>query len=83
MIREKIKKEIQKVVKSLGLGEVTFVVEHPEDMDHGDFACNVAMVGWSRNTKVRNFGTSESSEPTRSGGSEPENPRELAEKIAK
>ncbi|MBU1085696.1 arginine--tRNA ligase [Patescibacteria group bacterium] len=83
MIRDKIKKEIQKVVKSLGLGEVTFVVEHPEDMDHGDFACNVAMVGWSRNTKVRNFGTSESSEPTRSGGSEPENPRELAEKIAK
>ncbi|MEA3355113.1 MAG: arginine--tRNA ligase, partial [Patescibacteria group bacterium] len=40
-------KEIKAVIKDLKLKEVDFVVEHPEDMNHGDFACNVAMKGWS------------------------------------
>ncbi|MEA3355701.1 MAG: hypothetical protein U9Q63_04445, partial [Patescibacteria group bacterium] len=47
MLRDKIKKEIRAVVRDLKLKEVDFVVEHPEDMNHGDFACNVAMVVWS------------------------------------
>ena len=32
------------VLKSLGLSEVDFVVEHPSELSHGDYACNVAMV---------------------------------------
>jgi arginyl-tRNA synthetase len=71
MIRGKIKQEIEKIVKDLGLGEVEFVVEHPEDMDHGDYACNVAMIGWKH---YQGSERHESSEPLK-------NPKELAENI--
>jgi len=66
-----IKQDIEKVVKNMGLGEVKFVVDHPENMDHGDFACNIALVAWA----------TKSSELRRS--SELSNPKELAKKIVK
>lgn len=31
-------------LKKLGLPEVEFTVEHPSDLAHGDYACNVALV---------------------------------------
>ena len=44
MLAKKIGKSVDKVVGELGLERVKYVVEHPEDMDHGDYACNVALV---------------------------------------
>lgn len=35
---------ISDACKDLGLPEADFAVEHPADMEHGDYACNVAMV---------------------------------------
>lgn len=35
---------ISDVLKKLGIAPVNFVVEHPGDLDHGDYACNVALV---------------------------------------
>lgn len=43
MLSRKIKNSIDKVVKELGLEVGQYVVEHPENMDHGDFTCNVAL----------------------------------------
>ena len=39
-----IRQAISDVLKSLNLPEVDFVVEHPKELSHGDYACNVAMV---------------------------------------
>ena len=39
-----IRKSIQNVLVDLGLTDIDFVVEHPGDMAHGDYATNVAMV---------------------------------------
>ena len=71
MLSKTIEQEIRKVVKNLGLSKVKFAVEHPENMDHGDFACNVAMVGWA----TKSFELRRSSELN--------NPKELAKKIVK
>lgn len=39
-----LRKEINKALESLGLPVVDFAVEHPAELTHGDYACNVAMV---------------------------------------
>lgn len=39
-----IKVEVTNVLKELGIAEIDFTVEHPSDLSHGDYACNVAMV---------------------------------------
>ena len=39
-----IKTAIEEALAGLGIEPVDFTVEHPSDMSHGDFACNVAMV---------------------------------------
>ncbi len=39
-----IRTAVLEVLESLGVAPVDFVVEHPGDLDHGDYACNVAMV---------------------------------------
>ncbi|MFM2339571.1 MAG: hypothetical protein RLZZ360_207 [Candidatus Parcubacteria bacterium] len=39
-----IRAAITDVLKELGLPEVAFTIEHPKMLDHGDYACNVAMV---------------------------------------
>ncbi len=39
-----IRAAITDVLKELGLPEAVFTIEHPKILDHGDYACNVAMV---------------------------------------
>lgn len=39
-----IREAIETVLKNLGIEGVSFAVEHPADMAHGDYASNVAMV---------------------------------------
>ena len=39
-----IKTAIGDVLQELDIDEVDFVVEHPAELSHGDYACNVAMV---------------------------------------
>lgn len=39
-----LRREINKALESLGLPAVNFAVEHPAELAHGDYACNVAMV---------------------------------------
>ena len=44
-----MKKEIEEIIKSaltnLGLSQdVVFTVEHPEDIKHGDYSSNVALI---------------------------------------
>lgn len=39
-----IREAISDALQSLGLPETDFTVEHPKELAHGDYACNVAMV---------------------------------------
>jgi len=39
-----IKKQIKEVLKNLGIEDVVFDVEHPDDFKNGDYSTNVAMV---------------------------------------
>ena len=39
-----IRVAVEEALATLGITPVDFVVEHPGDMSHGDYACNVAMV---------------------------------------
>ncbi len=43
-IKNKIAELIKDALKKLEIGEVNFVVEHPEDFKNGDYSTNVAMV---------------------------------------
>ncbi len=43
-MQEEIRHYIQQALKSLGLPETAFSVEHPEDFSHGDYSTNVALV---------------------------------------
>jgi arginyl-tRNA synthetase len=42
-MQEVIRTAIEDVLTELGLNDVDFVVEHPADLSHGDYATNVAM----------------------------------------
>ena len=42
-MQQAIKKKIVAILQELGVAGVDFVVEHPIDLAHGDYACNVAM----------------------------------------
>lgn len=44
-IAEKLKNIFNEALEKLGVSGITFTLEHPTDLAHGDFACNVAMVG--------------------------------------
>ena len=39
-----IREAVQTALGQLGLPTADFVVEHPKDLAHGDYACNVALV---------------------------------------
>ena len=39
-----IRTAIEEVLSILGIPKGDFVVEHPNDLSHGDYACNVALV---------------------------------------
>lgn len=43
-IHEDIKKAVVDAIDAQGWPAVDFVIEHPTDVAHGDYACNVAMV---------------------------------------
>ena len=43
MIEEKIRLAVEQAVASLAPEVPTFVVEHPKEESHGDYAVNVAM----------------------------------------
>lgn len=43
-IHEQLKNIIDTALKNLGIPDVAFTLEHPTELSHGDFACNVAMV---------------------------------------
>lgn len=42
-IAQTIQQSIQKALESLHISDVSFVVEHPTDLSHGDYATNVAL----------------------------------------
>jgi len=44
MIKEEIKKTIEKAVSTLELEVTSFIVEHPDDIAHGDYSTNIALV---------------------------------------
>lgn len=44
MIVESIKKHIGEVLGGLGIHETDFVLEHPDEISHGDYSTNVALV---------------------------------------
>lgn len=44
MIAETLKKHITETLEKLGFSGVNFVLEHPTDLSHGDYATNVALV---------------------------------------
>lgn len=43
-MKEKITAVVNDVLKELRLEQVAFTVEHPAELSHGDYACNVAMI---------------------------------------
>jgi len=43
-MKDIIKKQIKEVLKNLGIEDVVFDVEHPDDFKNGDYSTNVAMV---------------------------------------
>lgn len=43
-MKEVIRVAVADAVKEIGLPEVDFAVEHPAELWHGDYACNVALV---------------------------------------
>lgn len=43
-MQEVIRVALEEVLADMGLSEVVFVVEHPSDLAHGDYSCNVVMV---------------------------------------
>jgi len=43
MIREDITTAIEEALASLGAPQVSFVVERPAEMEHGDYATNAAL----------------------------------------
>ena len=43
-MQDEIRKAIERTISELGITGVDFVVEHPADVSHGDYATNVAMV---------------------------------------
>lgn len=51
-IRERITRAIEEVVEEMSLEEVKVEIEHPADEDNGDYACNVAMVGYKEAEEV-------------------------------
>jgi len=43
-----IRQVVDEAVDDLGLGKVDYSIDHPVDMEHGDYACNVAMKGFNK-----------------------------------
>jgi len=46
VIKERLEKAVTEALKTLGAGEVNFVVERPATFEHGDYATNAALVAF-------------------------------------
>jgi len=44
-IVQKLKNSIETALEAVGIPSVSFALEHPTELSHGDFACNAAMAG--------------------------------------
>ncbi len=44
-IAQKLKNSIETALEAVGIPSVSFALEHPTELSHGDFACNAAMAG--------------------------------------
>jgi len=44
VVAQKIKEHIEEALKKLGVEQIDFIVEHPLDISHGDYASNVAII---------------------------------------
>jgi arginyl-tRNA synthetase len=51
-MKEKIEQSIKKALKSLGVSEPKVALEHPEDLNHGDYATNVALA-YAKELKIK------------------------------
>lgn len=89
-MKGEIEKAITEVLRGMGIETADFVVEHPADLSHGDYATNVAMKYWSNairfnsrderiNTKITEDLEFEDSNKTVK--LEHSNPREFAEHL--
>ena len=43
-MKEVIYEAVTEALAGLGLSDIDFTIDHPADLDHGDYACNVALV---------------------------------------
>ncbi len=50
-MEQAIRQVIAVVLQELGIVEADFVVEHPADLSHGDYSCNVAMAAAKKSRK--------------------------------
>ena len=48
-IREQIKKDLSVVLKKLRIDSKKLILEHPADINHGDYATNIALTCWQKN----------------------------------
>jgi len=77
-MQETIRQTIIEVLQELGITGVDFVVEHPSDLSHGDYACNVAMAACGALAKAVDSHVEEVS-----WGTKYTSPRNLAEEIVR
>ncbi len=49
MIADQIRKDIGSVLKKLKINPKNLVLEHPADINHGDYATNIALQCWQKN----------------------------------
>jgi len=49
MIADQIKKDLSIVLKKLKINPKKLVLEHPADINHGDYATNIALQCWQKN----------------------------------
>jgi arginyl-tRNA synthetase len=73
MLSKLIEKAVKQSIKDLGLEEIEFTVEHPVEMEHGDYAVNIAM---------QLFSNDQFSSSSLQKKHQFKSPRELAELIA-
>lgn len=43
-MKDVIREAVSEALNSLGITETDFAIEHPTDLSHGDYACNVALI---------------------------------------
>ena len=80
-MREKLEGYIKEALKEFGITGVDFVVEHPGELAHGDWATNVAMTAYRGLAKATNSHVPNAEKAGIIWAGKAKNPRELAEAI--